>query len=92
MASRPCLPRTWAPPTPPTWPGVQPDANAAAELSQVTQDATQSGRVISEGMTLEEVHRVLGSPTDTAKVGGKWIEVFPNFKVTYLEGRVTDVQ
>lgn len=72
--------------------GVQPDANAAAELSQVAQDAAQSGRVVSEGMTMEEVHRVLGSPRETATVGGKWIEVFPNFKVTYLEGRVTDVQ
>jgi hypothetical protein len=72
--------------------GVQPDANAAAELSQVAQDASQSGRVINQGMTVEEVHRVLGNPSESAAAGGKLIEVFPNFKVTYLEGRVAEVQ
>jgi hypothetical protein len=72
--------------------GVQPEASAAAELSKVAQEAADSGLVVSQGMTVEEVHRVLGSPRETASVGGKLIEVFPNFKITYLEGRVTDVQ
>jgi hypothetical protein len=85
--------------------GVQPDPNAAAELSQVAQDASRSGQgVLAQGgpagpapslrlgMTVAEVHQVLGTPRQSANVGGKLIEVFPDFKVTYLGGQVTDIQ
>lgn len=84
---------------------VQADPDAARELAQVARDANQAGqgvlsqgvpegpgRLITQGMTVEEVHQVLGDPRETASVGPRLIEVYSNFKVTYLEGRVTEVQ
>jgi hypothetical protein len=87
---------------------VQPDANAAGELSQVAQDANSagqsvlgqapqaaapaSGQNLSLGMSQAEVHALLGNPRETANVGIKQIEVYPNFKVTYTNGSVTDIQ
>ena len=85
---------------------IQPDPQAAAELDQVAQDASQSGQaVLSQalppapaghtlvlGMGVDEVHRLLGTPRESATLGSKLIEVYPNFKVTYVDGRVTDIQ
>jgi len=50
------------------------------------------GGAISVGMTVQEVQAILGSPRRSATVGLKRIEVYQDFKVTYLNGRVTDIQ
>jgi hypothetical protein len=103
---------------------IQPDPNAAAELAQVAQDASQSGqavlnqapaappptppppgppprpsapptaptRSLTLGMGVDEVHSILGAPRQSASMGAKLIEVYPNFKVTYVNGQVTDIQ
>jgi len=89
---------------------VQPDANAAGELSQVAQDANASGQSvlnqgqaaqapppptggsIALGMTSDQVHTILGSPKETANLGAKRIEVYQDFKVTYMNGTVTNIQ
>jgi hypothetical protein len=90
--------------------GIQPDANAAGELSQVAMDANTasqgmlsqnptapapapaSGGSIALGMSAGQVHDILGNPKQTANIGAKTIEVYPSFKVTYLNGSVTDIQ
>jgi hypothetical protein len=89
--------------------GVQPDPNAAAELSQTAAQASQSGQgmlaqapapgapptspqTVALGMTPDEVHRILGTPKQAADLGAKQIEVYPSLKVTYQNGKVTDVQ
>jgi hypothetical protein len=86
--------------------GVQPDANAAGELSQVAQEANNSGQSvlsqspqpaaagggISLGMSQAQVRAILGTPRQTANIGAKTIEVYQDFKVTYLNGSVTDIQ
>ena len=89
--------------------GLQPDANAATELSQVAQEADSSGQTmlypspqgaadapsnqtLSLGMTESEVRALLGNPRETANVGARKIVIYPNFKITYTNGRVTDIQ
>jgi len=90
--------------------GLEPDANAAGELSQVAQEASSSGqnvlsqspqanpdqpsagRSISLGMSPAEVRAILGPPKQTANIGAKRIEVYQDFKVTYRNGSVTDIQ
>jgi len=86
---------------------IQPDPNAAGELSQVAQDANSSGQsvlsqavqappapaqTVSLGMSADQVHGILGSPKETAIIGNKRIEVFQDFKVTFFNGRVSDIQ
>ena len=51
-----------------------------------------AGATISLGMSMQEVQGILGSPRRSATIGAKRIEVYQDFKVTYLNGRVTDVQ
>jgi hypothetical protein len=85
--------------------GLQPDADAPGELSQVAQEANSSGqsvlsqnpqpepsRSISLGMSPAEVRAILGTPRQTANIGNKRIEVYQDFKVTYRNGSVTDIQ
>jgi len=49
-------------------------------------------RSLTLGMGVDEVHSILGTPRQSASMGAKLIEVYPNFKVTYVNGRVTDIQ
>jgi len=83
--------------------GVQPDLDAARELSRTVDEADQSSRevlsqspapdpVVTLGMTEAEVRAVLGRPSQVADAGSRRIEVYPNFKVVYTNGRVTDIQ
>ena len=85
--------------------GLEPDLFAAEELSQVAQEADQSGqgelsepaqgdaaRSISLGMSPAEVRAILGTPRRTAIIGARRIEVYQDFKVTYRNGSVTDIQ
>jgi hypothetical protein len=87
---------------------VQPDANAASELSQVAQEANASGQSelsqqpqaaaapsggsIALGMSGDQVHSILGAPRESANIGPKRIEVYQDFKVTYMNGSVTNIQ
>lgn len=86
---------------------VRPDPNAAEQISQVVQEANRSeqdiinqgpqdpgsgGATISLGMTLAEVERVLGRPRNTVDLGSKKIFVYKDLKITFLNGRVSDVQ
>ena len=59
---------------------------------QAAQPQPAAGGTISLGMTVQEVQAILGSPRRSATVGARRIEVYQDFKVTYLNGRVTDVQ
>jgi hypothetical protein len=47
---------------------------------------------ISLGMTTSEVERMLGKPKDIANVGVKKIYVYKDIKVTFIDGKVSDVQ
>jgi hypothetical protein len=85
---------------------VQPDANVATELTQVANEADRAEQdvvnqslesggnppTISLGMTTTEVERILGRPKDIANVGVKKIYVYKDIKVTFIDGKVSDVQ
>jgi len=59
---------------------------------QAAAQPTAQGGSIGLGMTVEEVQNLLGSPRRTANVGAKRIDIYQDFKVTFLNGRVTDIQ
>ena len=47
---------------------------------------------ISLGMTLADVERSMGRPRSTVDLGSKKIYVYKDLKITFLNGRVSDVQ
>jgi len=85
---------------------VQPDANVQSELTQVATEADRAEQdvvsqsqasggntpTISLGMTTTEVEQILGRPKDIANVGVKKIYVYKDMKITFLDGKVSDVQ
>lgn len=80
---------------------VKPDSTAASELSQAAQEADRAERdVVSQsapatvtlGQSVQEVEAVFGKPRDIADLGSKKIYVYKDLKVTFVKGKVTDVQ
>ena len=87
---------------------VQPDPGAGAELTQASQEAgraeeqvlnqTQNGDGasgpvnISMGQSIGEVTAILGTPEKTIDLGAKKIYVYKDIKITFVDGRVSDVQ
>ena len=47
---------------------------------------------IAVGQTIEQVTASMGQPKQIVKVGTKQIYVYPDLKVTFVNGKVTDVQ
>jgi hypothetical protein len=47
---------------------------------------------ISLGQTIAEVQAALGAPAQIVDLGSKKIYVYKNLKITFIDGRVTDVQ
>jgi hypothetical protein len=47
---------------------------------------------ITTGQTIEEVVGALGPPVRIATIGAKKIYMYKDMKVTFLNGKVTDVQ
>jgi hypothetical protein len=56
------------------------------------QDGSAGSTTISMGMTLAEVERSMGRPKSTVDLGSKKIYVYKDLKITFLNGRVSDVQ
>jgi hypothetical protein len=85
---------------------VRPDSSAADEIQRAVQEANRSEQdlinqgpqdpgatgTISLGMTIAEVERALGRPKNTVDLGSKRIYVYKDLKITFLNGRVSDVQ
>jgi len=73
-----------APPDPgPSQPGAAPDATAPP--------ASSPGEVVN-GQTPEQVKAILGPPSRTADVGNKVIYFYPQLKVVFLDGKVSEVK
>ena len=49
-------------------------------------------KTISLGQTKDEVVAILGQPDKTANLGGKEMYIYKDLKVTFVKGKVTDVQ
>jgi hypothetical protein len=82
-----------------------PDTQVASELNQevqaataleteATQDASQGAPqvTISLGQSTADVVAMLGNPKQVINLGAKQIYVYERMKVTFLNGKVTDVE
>jgi hypothetical protein len=49
-------------------------------------------KTISLGQTISEVVEILGQPQQTVDLGNKKIYIYKDLKITFIDGRVTDVQ
>jgi hypothetical protein len=99
-ASAPTTPSAMAAAAPP------PDPNVQAELNEQQQQADQAEKEagetpapiapppaeISVGQTIEAVEAALGQPKSKVNVGTKKIYVYPDMKITFKDGKVSDVQ
>jgi hypothetical protein len=82
---------------------AQPDSNVASELSSVSQEADRAEQqvvsqasetppTLSLGMTLEEVKGIQGEPQKIVDLGAKKIYVYKDLKITFSDGKVSDIQ
>jgi hypothetical protein len=83
-----------------------PDPKAAEEIQQEAQEADQAEKEagetpapiapppaeISLGQTVEQVEAALGQPKSKFDAGPKKIYVYKDMKITFKDGKVTDVQ
>jgi hypothetical protein len=81
---------------PPSQPAAAPAAPAPAEAAPAPieppppppADPTE----VSEGQTIDQVVAALGQPLKKAKVGTKDIYYYKDLKITFINGKVKDVQ
>jgi hypothetical protein len=87
---------------------VTPDANISGELTQAAQEADKAEQdvmsqmdapagssrplTISFGQTIDEVVAILRQPEKIVDMGAKKIYVYKDMKITFTDGRVSDVQ
>jgi hypothetical protein len=87
---------------------IQPDSNVGQELAGVAQDANQGYQdtlsqapnpgdtggppTISLGQTVNQVVAALGRPQKVVELGARRIYVYPDLKITFTDGKVSDVQ
>jgi hypothetical protein len=85
-----------------------PEPNVAAEINQQVQDADQvekqtlaevsaesgasAGPTVAIGQSIDAVTTAMGQPIDMADVGGKKIFLYKDIKVTFANGKVSNVQ
>jgi len=84
-------------------PPPPPESEVAAEINQQSQEADRAEADagvapeappvnIEAGQTLAQVEAALGQPQKHLTVGQKTIYVYKDMKITFKEGKVTDVQ
>jgi hypothetical protein len=85
---------------------AQPDANAASELTSVTQEADRAEQqavsqgvdtsaatpTLTLGLTIDEVKAIQGEPQKIVDLGAKKIYVYKDLKITFSDGKVSDIQ
>lgn len=60
--------------------------------SSLLANTSSASVEISLGQTVEQVTGALGQPKNIVDLGAKKIYVFKDMKVTFKDGKVTDVQ
>jgi hypothetical protein len=85
---------------------AQPDTNVAGELSAASQeadraeqqavsqvgDATAAPPTLTLGLSIEDVKSIQGDPQKVVDLGSKKIYVYKDLKITFTDGKVTDIQ
>ena len=72
--------------------GQAPGMNPMPPQQQGPQGQAPAPVRIEKGQTVNEVVSVLGNPSQIVEVGKKLVYVYPNLKITFNSGRVSDVQ
>jgi hypothetical protein len=74
------------------------DREVLNEVNQADSSAADSGASstepaeISLGQTISEVEAILGKPKQIVSLGAKKIYVYPSMKITFINGKVNDVE
>jgi hypothetical protein len=71
-------------------PDTAPDASGQAKTE--TDDASTAPKTIALGQTKDDVVAALGQPQKIVNLGAKEIYIYPDMKVTFINGKVADVQ
>jgi hypothetical protein len=69
-----------------------PPQDTAAPPSQATSEPAQAPKTIALGQTKDEVVANLGQPKKIVNLGAKEMYYYPDMKVIFTNGKVTDVQ
>jgi len=77
-----------AQPAPPPQPAMAPNAPPPPPADA----PPASPKTVSIGQTKDQVAAAFGPPTKIATIGAKEIDYYPNMKITFVNGKVTDVQ
>jgi hypothetical protein len=85
----------------------QPDANVAGELTSANQEADHAEQqavyqgadsvggappTLSLGLSIDEVRAIQGEPEKIVDLGSKRIYVYKDLKITFIDGKVSDIQ
>jgi hypothetical protein len=85
---------------------AQPDSNVAGELTSVTQEADRAEQqavnqagdssapppTLTLGLSIEDVKAIQGEPQKIVDLGSKKIYVYKDLKITFADGKVSDIQ
>ena len=67
-------------------------AKALADLKNAAEHVEKVPATVTLGMSPEQVEGVLGKPSKIVDLGSKKIFVYSDMKVTFVDGKVSDVQ
>lgn len=81
-----------AAPAAPADAATQPAMAPIAPPPPPTDAPAAAPKTVSLGQTKDQVTAILGQPQRVAHVGAKEIDYYPDMKVTYLNGKVSDVE
>jgi hypothetical protein len=82
---------------------AQPDNDTAREIATASQEADRADQAIAQnadaapptlslGMGLDEVKAIQGNPDKVVDLGAKKIYVYKDLKITFIDGKVSDIQ
>jgi hypothetical protein len=84
---------------------AQPDANVAGELTSASQEADRAEQqavsqdgdagpppTLTLGLSIDEVRAIQGEPEKVVDLGSKRIYVYKDLKITFIDGKVSDIQ
>ncbi len=80
------------PPQPPPPPPAQSSLKPIPPPPPPPDAPPPAPKTISLGQTKDEVVAIMGQPQKVANLGTKEIDYYPDMKVTFVKGKVTDVQ
>jgi hypothetical protein len=82
---------------------AQPDTDTAREIAAANQEADRADQTIAQngdtapptlslGMDLNQVKAIQGDPDKIVDLGAKKIYVYRDLKITFIDGKVSDIQ